>query len=321
MCTVSVIIPTHNHGNLISQTLDSVFAQTFQDYEVIVVNDGSTDDTEQVLAPLARQGRISYLAQGNRGQAAARNHGLTRAKGQFIAFLDDDDLWPSDKLQWQVEILKEQPDTVLVYGLCNEFGLREGQTPAPDAPNGDVADRFLEFNYIVSPGSTLIRADALRRIEGFDTRIWGADDWDLYLRLARIGKFAYRDRLALWYRCHLNNASQNFLRMYINCCMVQRRHDLRQMDRANYRPLNRTMRTHYCHESLRKASESFDTCEFLSGFGWWAQAVRIDAAAIVSPRALGALVDGLFPRPAALWLRWLGRVIRWRVPWIRRAVV
>src|SRR5947207_9138878 len=103
--TVSVIIPTYRHQDLISQTLESVFSQTFRGFEVIVVNDGSSNRTEAILAPFAAKGKIRYFAQQHAGQAVARNHGATEASGKFLAFLDDADLWPPDKLPWQVKYL------------------------------------------------------------------------------------------------------------------------------------------------------------------------------------------------------------------------
>ena len=113
---VSVVIPTYNHQCYILAALDSVFAQTFTDFEIIVVNDGSPDNTAEVLRPLTESGRIRYIEQKNQGQSAARNRGISEAKGEFIALLDDDDIWPPDKLQWQVEELQNNPDTALVYG-------------------------------------------------------------------------------------------------------------------------------------------------------------------------------------------------------------
>ncbi|MBA2437335.1 MAG: glycosyltransferase family 2 protein, partial [Acidimicrobiia bacterium] len=113
---ISVVVPTYNHRDFVLQALESAFAQTFTDIEVIVVNDGSGDDTEALLRPLVQAGRIAYLEQENQGQAAARNRGWQAARGKYVAFLDDDDLWPPGKLEWQARVLEEQPQTVLVYG-------------------------------------------------------------------------------------------------------------------------------------------------------------------------------------------------------------
>src|SRR5690348_1122151 len=110
MPRVTVVIPTYRHRDFILQTLDSVFAQTMRDFEVIVVNDGSPDDTAALLAPLVATSRVAYFEQPNQGQSRARNLGIQHARGQYIALLDDDDLWPRDKLEWQAQFLDDNPD-------------------------------------------------------------------------------------------------------------------------------------------------------------------------------------------------------------------
>src|SRR4051794_22002333 len=122
MPLVSVIIPTYKHRDYVLRTLESVFAQTFTDYEIIVVNDGSPDDTADVLRPLVEAGRIRYIEQPNAGQASARNRGIAEARGEFIAMLDDDDLWPAGKLEWQVAEMHRDSDAVVIYGFAEFFG-------------------------------------------------------------------------------------------------------------------------------------------------------------------------------------------------------
>ena len=118
---VSVIVPTYNHGRYVLESLASVFGQTYRSFEVIVVNDGSPDNTAEVLKPLVEAGRIYYIEQPNAGQASARNRGFASARGEYIAFLDDDDLWPADKLSWQVGVLKAEPDLGLIAGRAVLF--------------------------------------------------------------------------------------------------------------------------------------------------------------------------------------------------------
>ena len=145
LLTVSVIVPTYKHRDFVLATLDSVFAQTFTDYEVIVVNDGSPDDTADVLRPLAEAGRIRYVEQENQGQAAARNRGIAQARGEFVALLDDDDLWPPDKLEWQVGCLRADPTAVAAYGYRETFGTEAGNIhPQENAPSGQVWTAFLQ---------------------------------------------------------------------------------------------------------------------------------------------------------------------------------
>jgi glycosyltransferase involved in cell wall biosynthesis len=321
MCTVSVVIPTYKHRDLVVETIESVLGQSFGDFEVIVVNDGSPDDTEQVLAGLIETGRIRYFRQPNRGQAAARNRGLAEARGKFVAFLDDDDLWPGDKLRWQVELFDLYPQAVMAYGDCAIIGRRGPGEPSVTGPAsglfcGDVRDKLLELNHIVSPGCTLIRTDVLRKLGGFDPQIWGADDWDLYLRLTLEGPFAYRKQTALLYRRHDENASQDDYRMYVNCCKVQRRHDRLQPPekRPPRRPLNRRMRTHYCHQCLRHAEAALGRRAIGEGLRWWSRAARIDPGLVlIDPSAPTALVDTFFPQPAAGWINRGVGAIRWRL--------
>ena len=222
---VSVVVPAYGHARFIADALDSVFAQTFGDHEVVVVNDGSPDDTAEVVRPYAEAGRIRYVEQPNAGQASARNRGIDMARGEYVALLDDDDLWPADKLAWQVAKLDARPDVGLVFGYADYFGgdSRYRYPPTPP-PADDVAGAFYGFNWAVSPGQTLIRVSALRRVGGFDPAVWGADDYDLYLRLAGVCEFAYHDRLALHYRRVGQGASRHVWRLHANLRRVQRRH-------------------------------------------------------------------------------------------------
>ena len=218
MPLVSVIIPTYGHAELILQTLDSVFTQTYQDYEVIVVNDGSPDNTAQILAPLISAGRIQYFEQSNQGVAAARNFGIANSKGKYIALLDDDDLWPPGKLEWQVADI-ESCDAVLVGGTAGAIGA-DGSLKAPtecleESKAYEFEDLF-EGSPFLSPGQTLIDRHALELAGGFDSKIWGADDYDLWIGLSQHGQLIRRNMLALYYRNHEGNASRDTIRMIRN---------------------------------------------------------------------------------------------------------
>ena len=229
---VSVVIPAYAHRDYIREAIDSALAQRDAGgvtLEVIVVNDGSPDDTAAVLRPLVEAGTIRYVEQPNAGQAAARNRGIALARGEFIALLDDDDRWPGDeaqKLAWQVAALRQNPDAVLVYGdwAMMDAGGRLAEYQRKVFPDGDMKRALLEGCPILSPGQTLIRRTALDAVGGFAPDIWGSDDWDLYLRLARLGSFIYQPRIALHYRTHANNASGRALQHAHNHLKVLRRH-------------------------------------------------------------------------------------------------
>jgi glycosyltransferase involved in cell wall biosynthesis len=226
---VSVIIPTYRHQDLISQTLESVFSQTFRDFEVIVVNDGSPDRTEAILAPFAAKGEIRYFAQQNAGQAVARNHGATEARGKFFAFLDDDDLWPPDKLEWQVNYLEANPGTGVVAGWCEDFqdkipGFGVEPTLA-SGPKGSVDLMLLACgNPITSPGQTLIHADFFREVGGFDPNVFGAEDYDFWFRALRRNRIELVPRIALFHRRHPGNFSRDADQMFASCLLVAKRH-------------------------------------------------------------------------------------------------
>ena len=223
--SVSVVIPTRNGGALLLETLTSVFAQSHPAHEVLVVDDGSTDDTGRLLAPFEAAGRLRVLAQAGAGTAAARNTGVRHATGDFLALLDHDDVWPADKLEWQVDQLSSHPDAVLVYGYMESFGLEQSHRwPDTIGPAGDVRRAFRRKNWIRSPGQTLIRTDAVRAAGGFDAAVAGADDWDLYLRLADQGSFAYAHRLALRYRVHRGNQSRQAWTLFRRAWQVHNRH-------------------------------------------------------------------------------------------------
>ncbi len=222
MPTVSVIIPTFNHRAFIERTLHSVFDQTLAaDAEVIVINDGSTDGTPHLLRPLVDSGRIIYIEQPNAGQAAARNAGVARAKGRYIAFLDDDDTWLPDKLAWQVDFLDHCSDCVVVGGAV--AAIDEADRSIADwtrpARQFSVEEVFDECPF-VSPGQALIRRDTFLTVGGLNPELWGTDDYDLWFRLARLGRIARTEQPCLRYRVHADNASRNSLRMALNVLRV-----------------------------------------------------------------------------------------------------
>jgi glycosyltransferase involved in cell wall biosynthesis len=281
---VSVVIPTYKHAHCIGETLDSVFAQTFTGYEIIVVNDGSPDDTAKILAPMAQAGRIRYFEQPNGGQSAARNRGLAESRGKYVAFLDDDDLWELDKLQWQVEALEADPSIVLVYGAMQTFGAAPiYRFPEESAPSGRVKSAFLRYGYIRSPGQTLIRGDVLRRIGGFDPNIWGCDDKDLWLRLADEGNFLYQPRVALNYRNHSANASRDVRRMYANARKVVRKHlgaFPRRATWSDWWAAHRWVRRFNYRDAMRFANDSLSHGDRKAALRYWWIGISINPIGI-----------------------------------------
>jgi len=295
---VSVVIPTYAHRDYILETLESVFAQTFSDYEVIVVNDSSPDDTADLLRPLAGKGLIRYFEQANQGQAGARNRGLAEARGEFIAFLDDDDIWPADKLAWQVEVMDESDLIGVVYGQKGDIG-DSSLSPAA-APSGQVFEDFVRTGWIQTPGQALIRQRDLKAVGGFDGDIWGADDWDLWLRLARVTEFAFRARPALLYRRHAANASRDFLRMHTNAQRVLLKH-FGKTPTAQSRPLWRQARGFVkgfaAADGLREVGNNISAGRPLAALRALAGVARIRPRLVLSREYLSSAVRAIEQLP------------------------
>lgn len=204
---VSVVIPAYNAAALIGATLDSVLAQTYGNLEIIVVDDGSTDDTPRVLEAYA--GRVRVLRQANAGQAAARNAGARVSTGTLLAFLDSDDLWDPDKTARQVALLTRFPDAQAVY--CDHRSINEKGQPlsasaalAHPRPSGDILRALLLGPCIITPGLVLLRRSAFEATEGFDESpvMRGHEDYALWLRLALKGPFVYSPDTLVSYRRH-----------------------------------------------------------------------------------------------------------------------
>lgn len=190
MPEVSVVLPTYNRRRLVQETIDSVLRQKFADLELIVVDDGSTDDTGRTLTD--RYGPlIRYVYQENAGESAARNHGIALSRGKYVGFVDSDDLWHPDKLKRQVEILEANPLVGLVSTQAfwiNYLGLQLRKAPDGASRQDDViswAELVLD-NVIAGGGSSsLIRRECLVKAGGFDQAIRFGEEWDLWIRIAR----------------------------------------------------------------------------------------------------------------------------------------
>ncbi|HEY0546864.1 MAG TPA: glycosyltransferase family A protein [Pyrinomonadaceae bacterium] len=209
---VSVIIPAYEVAPYINEALDSVLAQEFKDYEIIVINDGSPDtaELERVLEPYREH--LVYLKQNNRGAAAARNAGLYVARGEFVAFLDADDFWQPDFLASQMEFLKAHEACDLVYADARLFGEtpHAGRTYMQTTPSkGAVTFESLvtaRCNVITS--GVVARRQVILDVGLFDEQLKRAHDFDLWLRVVRHGaSAAYQKKVLLNYRVRLDSLS------------------------------------------------------------------------------------------------------------------
>lgn len=188
---VSIVIAVYNGAPTVGRALASVFAQTYADYEVIVVNDGSTDDTAAVLARFGD--RIRLITQGNRGLSAARNAGVRASTGEYVAFLDDDDEWMPEKLARCVPVLDADRDCALVYTLALKVdpqGRPMGTDARPDGAESPTMNEMLAHPWNVVPSQFVVRRDVFERAGGFHERfITSCEDLYFLLGAREFGHF------------------------------------------------------------------------------------------------------------------------------------
>jgi glycosyltransferase involved in cell wall biosynthesis len=204
----SVIIPTYNRAHKAMRAVQSVLAQTFDDYEIWVIDDGSTDDTRSVLSSL-KDGRLNYVCQSNAGVAIARNTGIARARGKYIAFLDSDDRWYPTKLERIAQAIDIRPDIGLFYSRA-EY-VRETGTKLWTPNIRDVGDNgyraLLEGNF-VAISAAVVKKRCFDIVGGFDTPV-GCEDWDMWIRISRFFPICMIDD-ALVIIEHLSSGSRSF---------------------------------------------------------------------------------------------------------------
>ena len=180
---ISVIIPTYNRGWIIKEAIDSVLSQDYRDFELIIVDDGSTDNTLEILN--SYQDDITVLRQNNHGVSAARNLGIMAASGRFVAFLDSDDLWLPQKLSSQVDYFNLNPDAIICQ--TEEIWIRKGVRVNPKKrhkkPWGMIFEQSLAL-CLVSPSAVMIRRSLFDEVGFFDEKLPVCEDYDLWLRIS-----------------------------------------------------------------------------------------------------------------------------------------
>ncbi|MBU2955621.1 glycosyltransferase [Marinobacter sp. F3R08] len=201
MTTVSVVTPTYNRARFLPDAIESVLAQTHSDFELIVWDDGSDDDTREVLEPYLADSRVRYFYQENQGQSYARNHALEHASGDYIAFLDSDDLWAPDKLEKQLAFLLANPEVDIVHGdeaMIDEDG-KVTSLANMRRYSGRIT-RYLLADNSVSIATVLVRRRCFVEMGGFDTSVGVADDYELWLRFSARYLFHYEPGIVASYR-------------------------------------------------------------------------------------------------------------------------
>ncbi|HEY3033517.1 MAG TPA: glycosyltransferase [Streptosporangiaceae bacterium] len=237
MPKVSVVIPTRDRSGLLALTVRCALRQRGVDLEVVVVDDGSTDDTAGMLRRLGDP-RVHLVRHATpMGVSAARNAGVEAARGEWVAFLDDDDLWAPDKLALQLQAAEAAGCSWVYAGTVNvddRLRILEGGPPPPPER---VPELLMRYNPIPAGASNvMVRADALARAGAFDPRLRRTEDWDLWIRLARHGPPAAVCRPLVAYRMHPHsNAFVDTAEILTETAMIERRHGIPIDHAAHYR--------------------------------------------------------------------------------------
>jgi glycosyltransferase involved in cell wall biosynthesis len=189
---ISVIIPTYNRGELILRAINSVLIQSYQNFELIVIDDGSTDKTEDLLAPLVKSEKIKYSRQENRGVSSARNTGVGLAKGELISFLDSDDEWLTDKLQHQISFLEKNSHLRIAY--TEEFWIRNGKRvnqKTSHKKSGGWIFSFCVGQCLIGPSSVIMEKKLFTEMNGFDENFIVCEDYDLWLKISSLYEIGF----------------------------------------------------------------------------------------------------------------------------------
>lgn len=207
---VSVVLPTYNRSRFICESVESALNQTWRNIELIVVDDGSTDNTAEILSRYKNDIRLKYHYQDNMGQSAARNYGISLARGHYISFLDSDDVWIADKLEKQLEATVNNPEYDIYYGdiiLIDEYG-NEISRDNMTRYSGNVTGRLIGDNFI-SMSTTLTRRECFNRNGLFNESDRLAEDYELWLRFSVNCRFLYIPEYFCKYRVMNNQLSSN----------------------------------------------------------------------------------------------------------------
>jgi glycosyltransferase involved in cell wall biosynthesis len=235
MPLISVIIPAYNAEKTIRETIQSVLNQTHSDLEIIVINDGSTDNTLEQIDRLSDP-RLTVFSYENAGANPSRNRGLAHVTGDYVSFLDADDLWTPDKLEAQLHALNHHPNAAVAYSWTNfidESGkvLHSGSYVSA---SGNVLAELAVVNFLENGSNPLIKKQAVVDVGGFDESLQACQDWDLWLRLAATHEFVAVSSPQILYRVSTGSVSSNVAKLEAACLKVIHRTFAQAPDSMRY---------------------------------------------------------------------------------------
>lgn len=212
MPKVSVIIPAYNRANLILETLESIFVQTFTDYEIVIVDDGSTDDTRETLQPLVDAGKIRYIYQENAGVQIARNTGMRHARGELITLLDSDDLFVPEKLAVQVAAFEANPEMMFLHSDYSKFDNEGHDLGYRDTSffAGWIYPKMLNYwSFLIAAPCVMFRRELIDEIGWFNEALKAQEDLDMWRRAARNYAYHHIPQALVRIRAHQSSMSSD----------------------------------------------------------------------------------------------------------------
>ena len=253
---VSVIIPAYKAGQYIEKTVRSVLAQTHQNLELIIVDDGSPDNQATVIGPLvAEDDRARYIKQENGGVSSARNHGYRLSKGDFLAFLDADDIWLPNNLEKKLAKFASDKDFGLVHSdmaIMNGKTELTGETKA--GKEGYLLDDLLSWTgtCVPTPSSILVKREVVEKVGGFDLELSNSADQEFFFRVAKHYKIGRVPEVTWWYRIHDNNMHSNIPVMEKDVLLAYQRAEENQL-----------------FKSQKFRNRCFSNMYMIMGASWW----------------------------------------------------
>lgn len=313
---ITVVVPAYNAARLVVPAIQSILAQTFTDHETIVVDDGSKDDTREVVAKF--NGRVQLVAQANAGAAAARNRGISQARGSWVAFLDADDEWRPDHLTLLLEAAERSPEAQLVYG--SKITVDPQGVPIPHNvkarfPRGWIFRELVE-DCLITTSTVMARRQTLEDLGGFDThpRFKVTQDWDLYFRLAAIHPITAAEGTYVHYRRLAESLSHQIVPTVMgNIAALRTAHQL--LSEGRVAAQNRPERIDMLHRWQRAYDEAI-VLTFTKGHYHAARQLGLEAYAggYLTRHAAGRALLAHLPGDVLNKARSLGRQLTGRAP-------
>lgn len=209
---VSVILPTFNRADLVLESIHSILGQSYKNYELIVIDDGSVDNTREQLSPLVKEGLLKYAYQENSGLPAARNHGIRLAKGSLITFLDSDDLYLPEKLEKQAAFFEEHPEAQMLQCWFSKFNEQSEDLGVRDTSwfEGQIyPDILMQWSVLMAVSCVMMRREVLDKVGPFNESLLWGEDLDLWRRVARHFPYHMIPESLVKVRVHASNMSSD----------------------------------------------------------------------------------------------------------------